>query len=259
MTRSDPDEASLQEQPLIAHLVELRTRILRSVVAVLIVFVPLAFLADQLFTYLATPLLAHLPEGTSMIATEVTTPFLTPFKLAFMCAFFLTVPVVLWQAWGFIAPGLYQHERRFAYPLLVMSIFLFYAGVAFAYYVVMPLVFGFITQVVPDGVAMMTDIARYLDFVLTLFFAFGVAFEIPVVIILMVWAGIVTPGKLTKQRPYVLIGAFAVGMLLTPPDIFSQTLLALPAYLLFEIGIILARILVPGHREVDAQRDSGAP
>jgi sec-independent protein translocase protein TatC len=242
------------EGTLLSHLVELRSRLLRMVVAVLLVFVCLAPFADQIFTLAADPLMARLPEGTSMIATQVASPFLTPFKLALAVAVFLTVPYLLYQAWAFIAPGLYKQERRLVLPLMSSSIVLFYSGVAFAYYVVFPLMFGFFTAAAPTGVTVMTDIAAYLDFVLALFFAFGIAFEVPVATVLAVWAGFTTPAKLAAKRPYVLLGAFVAGMLLTPPDIISQTLLAVPVYILFEGGIVMARIMVPGHREVEAQQ-----
>lgn len=242
------------EGTLLSHLVELRSRLLRMVVAVLLVFVCLVPFADQIFTLAADPLMARLPEGTSMIATQVASPFLTPFKLALAVAVFLAVPYLLYQAWAFVAPGLYKQERRLVLPLMSSSIVLFYGGVAFAYYVVFPLMFGFFTAAAPTGVTVMTDIAAYLDFVLALFFAFGIAFEVPVATVLAVWAGFTTPAKLAAKRPYVLLGAFVVGMLLTPPDIISQTLLAVPVYILFEAGIVMARIMVPGHREVEAQQ-----
>jgi sec-independent protein translocase protein TatC len=219
-----------------------------------VVFICLVPFADQIFTLTAEPLMARLPEGTSMIATQVASPFLTPFKLALAAAVFLAMPYLLYQAWAFVAPGLYKHERRLVMPLMASSIVLFYSGVAFAYYIVFPLMFGFFTAVAPSGVTVMTDIAAYLDFVLALFFAFGLAFEVPVATVLAVWAGFTTPEKLTKKRPYVLLGAFVLGMLLTPPDIISQTLLALPVYVLFEGGIVLSRIMVPGHKEVEAQQ-----
>jgi sec-independent protein translocase protein TatC len=228
--------------------------LLRCLWAVGILLVPLAVFANRLFSILAAPMLAKLPIGNSLIATQVVTPFLTPFKLAAVTAVFMAMPYLLWQAWSFVAPGLYQHEKRFAYPMLVMSIVLFYAGVAFAFFIALPITFGFITRTAPDGVAVMTDIASYLDFTLTVFFAFGLAFQIPVLTVLLAWAGITTPQAMTRARPYVLVGAFTVGMLLTPPDVFSQTLLALPTYLLYEVGIVLARLMVPGAREVDAQR-----
>lgn len=239
---------------LLSHLNELRSRLLRVVVVVLLIFFGLAYFAQHLFTLVSRPLLDKLPAGTSMIATDVATPFLTPFKLAFIAAIFIGMPYLLYQIWAFVAPGLYKQERRFFMPLLFSSTLLFYAGVAFAYFVVFPLMFGFFTAVVPEGVAMMTDISAYLDFVLTLFFAFGLAFEVPIATVLMVWAGFTTPGALAEKRPYVVLGAFVIGMLLTPPDVISQTLLALPMWALYEIGIVFARILVPGSREVDAQR-----
>jgi sec-independent protein translocase protein TatC len=242
------------EGSLLSHLIELRSRLLRMVVAVLMVFICLVPFADQIFTLTAEPLMARLPEGTSMIATQVASPFLTPFKLALAAAVFLAMPYLLYQAWAFVAPGLYKHERRLVMPLMASSIVLFYSGVAFAYYIVFPLMFGFFTAVAPSGVTVMTDIAAYLDFVLALFFAFGLAFEVPVATVLAVWAGFTTPEKLTKKRPYVLLSAFVLGMLLTPPDIISQTLLALPVYILFEGGIVLSRIMVPGHKEVEAQQ-----
>jgi sec-independent protein translocase protein TatC len=247
------------EGTLLSHLVELRGRLLKMVVTVLLLFICLVPFADRIFTLAADPLMARLPEGTSMIATQVASPFLTPFKLSLAVAVFLAMPVILYQAWAFVAPGLYKHERRLVMPLMVSSIVLFYSGVAFAFYVVFPLMFGFFTAVAPSGVTVMTDIAAYLDFVLALFFAFGLAFEVPVATVLAVWAGFTTPAKLSGKRPYVLIGAFVLGMLLTPPDIISQTLLAVPVYILFEAGIIMSRVLVPGHREVEAQQREQQP
>jgi sec-independent protein translocase protein TatC len=246
------------EGTLLSHLVELRTRVLRMVVAVLLIFVCLVPFADTIFSLVASPLMARLPEGTSMIATQVASPFLTPFKLALAVAVFLAMPFLLYQAWAFVAPGLYKHERRLVLPLMASSIVLFYGGVAFAYYIVFPLMFAFFTTVAPTGVTVMTDIAAYLDFVLALFFAFGLAFEVPIATVLAVWAGFTTPEKLSQKRPYVLLGAFVLGMLLTPPDVISQTLLAVPVYLLFEVGIIMARVMVPGHKEVEAQQREGS-
>lgn len=246
-------------QSLISHLTELRRRLLTVVLTVLLVFCLLAPFADRLFSFVAGPLLAALPEGATMIATEVASPFLAPFKLALVTAVFVSVPVALHQAWAFIAPGLYHQEKRFAFPLLASSIILFYAGVAFAFYIVFPLVFAFFTAAAPDGVAVMTDIGKYLDFVLLLFFAFGVAFQVPVVTLLLVRTGMTTPIRLAQARPYVLVGAFTIGMLLTPPDVISQTLLAVPMYLLYEAGILLSRWLVPGWREVEAQRRGEIP
>ena len=252
---SSTDKSSgLGEGTLLSHLMELRNRLLKMVITVLVLFVCLVPFADTLFTLVAEPLMARLPEGTSMIATQVASPFLTPFKLSLAIAVFLAMPMLLYQGWAFVAPGLYKHERRLVLPLMISSIVLFYAGVAFAYYVVFPLMFAFFTAVAPTGVAVMTDISAYLDFVLALFFAFGFAFEVPVATVLAVWAGFTTPAKLGQKRPYVLLGAFVLGMLLTPPDIISQTLLAVPVYILFEAGIIMARLMVPGHREVEAQQ-----
>lgn len=230
-----------QEQPFVSHLVELRDRLIRIVVAVVLVFLVLFPFANDIYIYVAAPLMAQLPEGTSMIATQVASPFLTPFKLALVSAVFLSMPYLLYQLWSFVAPGLYQHEKRLAIPLLVSSIALFYLGMLFAYYAVFPLVFAFLTGTAPDGVAVMTDISHYLDFVLTLFFAFGIAFEIPIATILLVAAGITTPENLGRKRPYVIVGVFVAGMLLTPPDVISQTLLAFPMWILFELGIVFSR------------------
>lgn len=241
MSLPENPEAPGQEQPFISHLVELRGRLLRMLVAVLLVFLALFPFANDIYIYVATPLMAQLPEGTSMIATQVASPFLTPFKLALVSAVFLSIPYLLFQLWSFVAPGLYSHEKRLAIPLLVSSILLFYLGMVFAYYAVFPLVFAFLTGTAPEGVAVMTDISHYLDFVLTLFFAFGVAFEIPIATILLVAAGITTPEDLARKRPYIIVGVFVVGMLLTPPDVISQTLLALPMWILFELGIISSR------------------
>ncbi|MGB5640158.1 MAG: twin-arginine translocase subunit TatC, partial [Sedimenticolaceae bacterium] len=238
------DNSLLPEQPFISHLIELRDRLMRMVLAVLIIFLGLFPFGNDIYVFVADPLMKVMPEGTSMIATQVASPFLTPFKLALVAAVFIAMPYLLHQFWGFIAPGLYQHEKRLAVPLLASSVFLFYLGAAFAYVVVFPLVFAFLTGVAPEGVAVMTDITHYLDFVLTLFFAFGLAFEVPIATIVLVMAGATTPQKLAAKRPYVIVGAFVIGMLLTPPDIISQTLLALPMWLLFEVGLLLSRMLV---------------
>ena len=225
------------EQPLLYHLIELRDRLLRMVLLVAVLFVMLVPFSKTLFAMLSGPLLAHLPEDGSMIAIEVASPFLIPFKLTLFLAVFLAIPYVLYQLWSFIAPGLYRHERRLVVPLLVSSTLLFYAGAAFAYFVVFPLVFAFFAAAAPEGVSVMTDISRYLDFVLTLFFAFGAAFEVPVVTVLLVMTGMTTQKSLREKRPYVIVGAFVLGMLLTPPDVISQTLLAVPVWLLFELGL----------------------
>ena len=240
MQDKSPETVDDTEQPLISHLVELRDRLLRIVLVVAVVFVVLIPFSNTLFTKLSGPLLAHMPEGTNMIAIEVASPFLIPFKLTLFLALFISIPFVLYQLWSFIAPGLYKHERRLVMPLLASSTILFYAGAAFAYYVVFPLVFAFFTSTAPEGVSVMTDISRYLDFVLTLFFAFGAAFEVPIVTVLLVWTGMTTRDGLRRKRPYIIVGAFILGMLLTPPDVISQTLLAVPMWILFELGLLFS-------------------
>ena len=237
---SDP---SLNDQPLIAHLIELRDRLIRILVVILLFFIAFIAFANDLYAYLAEPLQSLLPEGASMIATQVASPFLAPFKLALYLSVYCGAPMILYQLWGFIAPGLYDNEKKIAAPLLISSIFLFYAGMAFAYYAVFPLVFGFFTTIGPTGVTVMTDIDAYLSFVLKLFLAFGLAFEIPVATMLIVKAGISSPESLKQKRPYVFIGCFVIGMLITPPDVISQTLLAVPMWLLFEAGLIGARFV----------------
>jgi sec-independent protein translocase protein TatC len=237
---SDP---SLNDQPLIAHLIELRDRLIRVLVVILLFFLAFIAFANDLYAYLAEPLQSLLPEGASMIATQVASPFLAPFKLALYLSVYCGAPMILYQLWGFIAPGLYHNEKKIAGPLLISSIFLFYGGMAFAYYAVFPLVFGFFTTIGPTGVTVMTDIDAYLSFVLKLFLAFGLAFEIPVATVLLVKAGIASPESLKQKRPYVFIGCFVVGMLITPPDVISQTLLAVPMWLLFEAGLIGARFV----------------
>ena len=232
-------EEQLAEGSLVSHLVELRSRLIRSALSILLIFVCLIPFAEQTFTIVATPLMERLPENATMIATQVASPF----KTSLFVAVFLSMPVILYQVWGFIAPGLYRKEKRFASPLLISSIVLFYSGVAFAYFVVFPLMFGFFAAVSPEGVTMMTDISSYLDFILTIFFAFGLAFEVPIATVMLVWSGLVSLEVLGKARAYVFLGAFVMGMLLTPPDAISQTLLAVPVYLLYEAGLILAKVL----------------
>jgi sec-independent protein translocase protein TatC len=239
---SSEQDSPEQGQPLVEHLIELRTRLLHAILSVLIIFLPLFYVANDIYTYISEPLRQFLPEGTTMIATEVASPFLTPFKLSLVLSIFIAMPYILHQIWSFIAPGLYSNEKKIAMPLLVSSILLFYAGIAFAFYVVFPLVFGFFTAAAPDGVTVMTDINRYLDFVLKLFFAFGIAFEIPIATVLLIWTGATTTAAMASKRAYVIVGCFVVGMILTPPDIISQILLALPMWLLFETGILFARI-----------------
>jgi sec-independent protein translocase protein TatC len=235
------DREQLAEGSLISHLMELRDRLLRSVIAVFLVFIPCAFFSDRLFTLVATPLIEKMPEGTSMIATSLVAPFMAPLKLALFVALFLAMPYVLSQAWAFVAPGLYKHEKRFAVPLVLSSIVLFYAGVAFAYFVVFPLMFAFLTGTAPLGVRVMTDMANYLDFVLLLFFAFGIAFEIPVATVLLAATGLVKLETMTKNRGYVVLGIFVVAAFLTPPDALSQSFMAVPMYVLYELGILLSR------------------
>lgn len=238
------------EQPFLDHVIELRQRILHGLLAVLVLFFPIYYFANDLYRFVAAPLMAHLPNEGNMIATEVASPFLTPFKLAIFAAIFLGMPYLLHQIWGFVAPGLYKHEKRFAMPLLFSSIVLFYAGVAFSYYLVFPLVFQFLAGVTPEGVTMMTDINRYLDFVLKMFFAFGFAFEIPVATLLLAWTGIASAKSMANKRPYVIVGCFIFAMLLTPPDVISQLMLAIPTWILFEIGILFARIVERRNEEV---------
>lgn len=236
------DASNAPEQGLLSHLVELRDRLLKMILAVGILFLCLFWFADEIYTWLAAPLLAHLPEGSQMIAIDVAAPFFIPFKLVLMLSVFVAIPYLLYQIWAFVAPGLYKHEKQLVFPLLASSTLLFYVGVLFAYYVVFPLVFGFFTAVAPEGVEVSTDIGRYLDFVITIFFAFGIAFEVPVATVLLVIIGITTPDDLATKRPYFIVAAFVVGMFLTPPDIISQTLLALPMWVLFEAGIFFSRI-----------------
>lgn len=238
------EEVDQKEQTLMDHLVELRDRLLHMVLAILIVFVALFSFSEDIFTVVAQPLLSLMPEGTSMIATGVTSPFLVPFKLVLLLSVLLTIPYLLHQIWSFIAPGLYLHEKRMAIPLLVSSIVLFYCGIAFAYFVIFPILFGFFIGIAPDGVAVMTDIGQYLDFVIAIFFAFGIAFEVPVATFILIAAGMTTPDKLARKRPYIIIGAFVIGMFLTPPDVISQSLLAVPIWLLFELGLLMSRIFL---------------
>jgi sec-independent protein translocase protein TatC len=241
-----PDKAreSLAEGSLISHLLELRDRLLRAVICVIVVFIPCAYYSNALFTLVARPLLDKLPPGTSMVSTSLTAPFMTPIKLALFVALFGAMPIVLYQVWAFVAPGLYKHEKRFAVPLLFSSIFLFYCGAAFAYFVVFPIMFTFLTTTTPQGVVLMADMSQYLDFISMLFFAFGVAFEIPVATVLLVATGLVKMRALTNNRGYVLIGIFVIAAILTPPDAVSQCFMAVPMYLLYELGIIFCRVLL---------------
>ncbi|MEZ5552837.1 MAG: twin-arginine translocase subunit TatC [Pseudomonadales bacterium] len=250
-TKSAHDElVDSREQPFLDHVIELRSRILRTLMVMLVLFFPIYYFANDLYSFVAAPLMAHLPIDSSMIATEVASPFLTPFKLAIFAAIFVAMPYLLHQMWGFVSPGLYLHEKRFAMPLLLSSIVLFYVGVAFAYFIVFPLIFQFLAGITPTGVTMMTDINRYLDFVLKMFFAFGFAFEIPVAVMLLSLTGILSAQSMAAKRPYVIVGCFVVGMLLTPPDVISQLLLAIPMWILFEVGVFFAGFVERNRKEV---------
>lgn len=244
-----------QEQPLVTHLVELRNRLLKSVLVVLTLFLGMFYFANDLYLILVEPLSTLLPDTGNMIATGVASPFLVPFKMTLVLAILLSVPFILFQIWSFIAPGLYQHEKKFGIPLLISSVILFYAGIAFAYYVVLPLVFGFFTAAGPEGISFLPDITNILNFILKIFFAFGIAFEIPIATFLMVLTGITTVKSLGEKRPYIFLGCFVVGMLVTPPDVISQTVLALPMYLLFEIGVLFSRT-VKSRGDDDAEEEN---
>ncbi len=245
-------------QPLISHLIELRKRLLNCIIAVVAIFLCLAYFSNDIYQMVSAPLIRQMPAGASMIATDVASPFFAPIKLTMIVSVFLAVPVILYQVWAFIAPALYRHERRLVVPLLFSSSFLFYVGMAFAYFVVFPLAFGFFAKTAPQGVQIATDINNYLDFVMALFMAFGVCFEVPIAIVLLCWTGLTSPEELKKKRPYVLVGAFVVGMLLTPPDVLSQTLLAIPMYCLFEVGMYFSRFYVGKRREDNEPEDAGS-
>jgi len=257
MAAADPEEGG--EQSFLSHLIELRERLLKAVAAVLLVLLALVPLANKLYGWLALPLIKHLPQGGTMIATEIASPFLTPIKLAFFVAVFIAMPFILYQLWAFVAPGLYRHEKKLALPILLSAMVLFYIGCAFAYFLVLPAVFAFMTGIAPAGVAVMPDIGRYLDFVLVLFLAFGLCFEVPVVLIILVSLGVVTPQQLAKSRPYAVVGAFIVAAVLTPPDVFSQMMLALPMCVLYEIGIIAARTMARRSEETAEPRSADQP
>ena len=244
MTSHNRDDEAVDkaQQPFLEHIVELRSRILRSLALVALLFLPVYYFAEPLFSFVAAPLMSRLPDGSGMIATQVASPFLAPFKLAIYTAIFIGIPFLLHQLWSFVSPGLYRHEKRFALPLLTSSVALFYCGMAFSYFLVFPIVFTFFIEISPTGISMMTDINQYLDFVMKMFLAFGLAFEIPVATLLMVWSGLTTAEAMAAKRPYIVIGCFVLGMFLTPPDVVSQLLLALPMWLLFEVGVGLARL-----------------
>jgi len=251
---SDEEKKSedLAEGTLMSHLLELRDRLLKAMLGLVVAFIPCAIYANELFTIIARPLIEKLPKGTSLIATNVVSPFMTPFKVAFYVGLFVAMPIVIYQIWAFVAPGLYKREKRFAVPLLVSSVLLFYAGAVFAYFAVFPVMFSYLVGTAPEGVSYMPDMAAYLDFVLTLFFAFGIAFEMPVAVVLLVITGLVNVDSLGKNRGYVIIGIFVVAAFLTPPDAISQTIMAAPMYLLYETGLLMARLVQKSRREAAA-------
>ncbi len=243
----------MTEQPLLAHLIELRTRLVRAAAGILIVFVVLFHWAGDIYRLLAKPMMDVLPVGASMIATDVTAPFFVPVKVTMLVAFLVSLPNTLYQVWAFVAPGLYQHEKRLVAPLVVSSVLLFFIGMAFAYFLVFPVVFGFMSSVTPEGVSMMTDIDKYLSFVLGMFVAFGVTFEVPVVVILLTRMGILRVEQLREGRPYVIVGAFVIAAIVTPPDVLSQIMLAVPLWILYEIGILLSVFLGKPSAKADGE------
>lgn len=257
MAEQQDNGAGEAEQPFFAHLIELRNRLLYAVISVIVIFLALFSFSHELYHLVAEPLIRQMPEGTSMISTKPAGTFFTPMKLAMMVSIFIAAPHILYQAWAFVAPGLYSHERRFAFPLLISSIILFYAGIAFAYYFLLPLMFEFLIALTPEGVQMMTDIGEYLDFVLGIFLAFGVAFQVPVVVILLCWVGMVTPQQLASVRRYVIVGAFVIAAIITPPDVISQFSLAVPMMLLYEVGLFVARYMVKARKS--AAEETGEP
>ncbi|MGB2154344.1 MAG: twin-arginine translocase subunit TatC [Porticoccaceae bacterium] len=244
-TAPQDEQETLDRQPFMAHLIEFRDRVLRIFISILVIFAGLFAFSQDLYLYVSEPIREFLPDSSTMIATEVASPFLTPFKLTLVLSIFAAMPYILYQVWAFVAPGLYQREKKIVLPLFCSSVLLFYGGMAFAYYVVFPLVFMFFTSIAPEGISVMPDIRSYLDFVLKLFFAFGLSFEIPIAVVILSWMGVVEPDNLAKKRPYVFVLCFVLGMLLTPPDIISQTLLAIPMWLLFEVGILFGRLVKP--------------
>lgn len=245
------------EQPFLEHLIELRSRLIKALTSVFVMILVLLPFSGRLYSVMADPVMKYLPEGSGMIATGVLSPIFTPFKMAILMGVVLAMPFVLYQLWAFVAPGLYRHEKRIARPLLVSSIVLFYLGCLFAYFIIFPILFQFLPSVAPEGVTYMPDINSYLDTVVRLFFAFGLAFEVPIAVILLILLGVTTPDKLARNRPYVIVAVFTIGMLLTPPDVISQTLLAIPMLLLFELGVFLGRILIRRKHEVKTD-DIGA-
>lgn len=245
--------ANNSEQSLMSHLLELRARILRCIICVVVVFLALLYFSNDIYRIVANPLVSQLPKGSIMIATDIAAPFFTPIKLTAIIALFVSIPYILYQVWAFVAPALYQQEKRLVLPLVISSTTLFYLGIAFAYFVVFPLAFYFFINSAPADVAINTDITKYLDFVMTLFMVFGISFEVPVAIVLLCWAGVTSPQNLKKKRPYIIVGVFAIAMFLTPPDVFSQTLLAIPMCLLFEIGVFFAQFYRPRQTDDESQ------
>lgn len=257
---TEPNSPIGKEMPFVQHLLELRSRLLKIILTVVVILLVLMPFTNPLFSLIATPLINLMSEtGSKMIAIDVVSPFFTPFKLLLVVSIFLAMPVILYHLWAFVAPGLYEHEKSLILPLLVSSTSLFYLGMLFAYLVVLPLVFGFMIYTTPVGVEMMTDISRYLDFVLAIFFAFGVAFQVPVATVILVWLEIVTPEALVEKRPHIIVGAFVIGMIMTPPDVMSQTLLAVPMWLLFEVGLFFARIALAKKKKAEAQEGANYP
>jgi sec-independent protein translocase protein TatC len=252
---TDSTNSKNNDMPLLSHLIELRTRLLRSVLVIVAIFIGMAFFANELYEWLSKPLKEALPESSTLIAIDVTAPLFAPFKLAFVLAIFIAMPFVLHQAWMFISPGLYKHEKSFAVPLLISSIILFYAGIAFAYFVIFPIIFGFLSSIGPQDVNYLPDINSVLSIALKLFFAFGLAFEIPIATMLLIWSGLVSHQKLANTRPYTVVGIFVFAMLLTPPDMISQVLLAIPMWILFELGLIFAKAYSPKKAETTEQED----
>lgn len=253
---TEPDSSghnNQKEQTLVDHLIELRDRLIKSIGVLLLVFLSLIYFSNDIYTFVARPLVGVLPETSSMIAIDPTSPFFAPFKLTFYAALFISAPFILYQTWAFIAPGLYRNEKQLAIPLFVSSVVLFYAGIAFAYYILFGIVFNFFVSVAPSDISVAPDISSYLSFVLKLFFAFGFAFEIPIAVFLFIWAGLVEPEALTSKRPYVIVGCFVISMMLTPPDPFTQSLLAIPMWLLFELGIFMAKFFLKKKAEREAE------
>lgn len=253
MTHNNDPEEALPSQPFVEHLIELRTRLLRAIIVLLIILGGLLYFSNEIYEFVAEPLLKHLPaeSNSSMIVTDVTQAFLTPFKLTFFVAVFIAMPFLLYQIWAFIAPALYQNERSLAIPIFISSVILFYTGIAFAYFIVFPMLFEFFTAIAPKSVTVMPDIASHLSLVIKLFFAFGLAFEIPIATIILIVAGVISPEGLAKKRPYVIVACFVIGMVLTPPDVLSQVMLAVPMWGLFEVGVFLGKFLVRKKKTTD--------